>query len=164
MAKGRKAVPKNLKMLRGTYRSDRDGGGVKVKAYLPEPPEWMPDIGKEEWERIAKELYELELLTRLDVVALEMYCSVYARWKKAEFKLLEMEEGEVSRTPNGYQQMSAWMLIYNNCFKQLQSAAGMFGLTPADRARMKVAADAPKQLDLESFMKQMAKSKAAANG
>lgn len=162
MAKGRKALPGKIHQLHGTYRPDRHGEEMQLDSVLPEPPDRLPEVGKIEWRRLAVELHKLGILTPLDIVTLEMYCTVFARWIKAEERLRESHDSEISETPNGYQQQSAWLQISNNCLKQIQSLAAEFGLTPATRARIKLIQSKPKQLDLLSLLDELSKEKAKA--
>ena len=147
MSRGRKALPSNLHLLHGTHRDDRHGGGVPVKIVNPDPPVGLPQDAATEWRRIAPILSGYRLLSDLDLTALEMYCRVYARWLDAERRL--EESGElVFRTQTGYETQSAYLNIINQCFKQMQSLMGEFGMTPATRERLKAIANAPKQQDL----------------
>jgi P27 family predicted phage terminase small subunit len=152
--RGRKALPKNVHKLHGSFREDRHGGGIQVAAVLPEPPERLPEVGQEEWRRIAPELHKVGLLSNLDLTALEMYCRLFCRWLAAE-KELEGDDSLVMKTKTGYQAQSAYLNIANACIKQMQSIMGEFGMTPATRARMKAMVEQPKQLDLfDEFMGQ----------
>lgn len=162
MAKGRKGVPAKIHQLHGTYRDDRHGGELKVDCVMPDPPDWLNDIAKKEWLRIAPVLKKYKVLSDMDITVLEMYCVVYARWISAEKKMQSIRDGEISETPNGYQQQSAWLQIANTSIKQMQSLCAEFGMSPATRARMKLIESKPKQLDLLSLLDQVSKSKAAA--
>jgi P27 family predicted phage terminase small subunit len=168
MARGRKALPGKLHVLHGTYREDRHGGELQVEAVLPDPPERLPEIGKQEWRRLAPELFKYKVLSNLDLTTLEMYCTVFDRWVRAEQRLRdetdEHHDGEIARTPNGFQQQSAWLLIANNCIKQMQSLCAEFGMTPATRARMKLIQERPKQLDLLSMLDQFGANMASGTG
>ena len=108
---------------------------------MPECPEWLLDEAKEEWFRIAPELYKLRLLTRLDRVALAAYCQSYAKWAEAERWLKEHgpvypilnEDGSVR-----YLQQAPQVGIANQCLKQIRAFCAEFGLTPASRARIEL--------------------------
>lgn len=151
--KGRKALPANLHILHGTHRGDRHDGGVQVESINPDPPEELPEEARDEWLRIAPILSKHNLLSSLDLTALEMYCRVYARWLKAERKL-EAEDALVFKTQTGYQAHSAYLNVANMCIKQMQSIMGEFGMTPATRARMKEIAKQPQQQGLfDDFLK-----------
>ena len=163
-------MPSNIHRLHGTFRGDRHGDEISIESILPDPPSRLPDDGKAEWRRLAPELHKLGILSKLDVTTLEMYCTVFARWVKAEKKMQVLSEtregknGEVSVTPNGYQQQGVWLQIANNCIKQMQSLSAEFGMTPATRARMRLIQKQPKQMELLDLLDELSKAKAASNG
>ncbi len=158
--------PAKIHKLHGAYREDRHGGGLNVKPTLPDPPDWLDKVALAEWNRIAPELYKLGVLTSLDTVLLQMYVVVYSRWIKAEAELLKDRESkpEVMRTPNGYQQQSAWLTISSNCIKQMQSLCAEFGLSPATRARIKLIESRPQQLDLLGMLDRFGENMARSGG
>src|SRR5689334_12451196 len=49
-----------------------------VPAGLPEPPEFLSEIARQEWDRIAPELLAAGLLTALDRAGLAVYCVLWA--------------------------------------------------------------------------------------
>lgn len=165
--KGRKTIPSNIHKLRGTFRGDRHKKpeDLEIKSVLPEPPEWFTnEVAKKEWKRMSKELHDLGVLTALDLACLEMYCVVYARWIRAEMEMEKEKGGEVAKTPNGYKQQSAWLLIANNCITQMRGLASEFGFTPAVRARIDFIKQRPRQMDLMSLLEQVTEKKVAENG
>jgi len=147
MAKGRKAMPANMRLLHGTHREDRHGGGLSVNIVNPDPPEGMPEAATAEWKRMAPILSGYRILSDLDLTTLQAYCRVYARWLEAE-RLLDESGKLVFTTKSGYQAQSAYLSIINQCLKQMQSLMAEFGMTPASRERLKAIASAPKQQDL----------------
>jgi P27 family predicted phage terminase small subunit len=161
MAKGRRALPSNMHILHGTDRKDRHGGGLSVLIVNPDPPDGLPEVAADEWRRMAPVLAKYNLLSDLDLTALEMYCRVYARWLEAE-RLLEESQTLVFKTQTGYQTQSAYLNIINQCLKQMQSLMGEFGMTPATRERLKAIANQPKPQDL--FSDFLDRKKEAQNG
>jgi len=158
--RGPKFKPAKIHQLHGTFRKDRQGGELNVTSILPDPPPELSGVGLEEWHRMAPELHKLGVLTALDVTLLHMYCTVFARWINAEKKIKEIQDGEISTTPNGYQQQSAWLTIANQCVKQTQSLCAEFGLSPATRARLRFIEERPKQMDLLKILDSVSKQKA----
>lgn len=156
MSKGRKSLPENIHKLHGNFRADRHGGGVKAKTVeeIPDPPDRLDDyaFGANEWRRLAPELQKLGVLSEIDLTTLEIYCTVFDRWVRAEKDVLV--NGYMMETPNGYQQQNPSMQVVNTCVKQMQSLAAEFGMTPATRARMRIIEKQPEQLDLLSILDQ----------
>src|SRR5215471_18269445 len=82
-------VPTPLKILRGNPGQRRLKEEVQpaISENVPEPPEWLSDLAKDEWRRIAPELHALRLLTDIDLKIFAAYCSACARWERAEREL-----------------------------------------------------------------------------
>ena len=49
---------------------------------VPDPPEWLSDIGRAEWMEKAGELYARGLLTIVCLSPLAVYCDAYAAYRK----------------------------------------------------------------------------------
>ena len=129
----RRPKPKALKLLEGgKIRKAR--GVPSPKLVNPPPPATLTADGKKEWKRVAPKLYELGLLSELDLSALLLYCSAFARVKLAEEQLAK--GGYVIVTQSGYKQQSPWVGIMNRATKALNDAALEFGMSPASRSRV----------------------------
>jgi len=160
--KGRRALPGNMHVLKGTHRDDRHGSGASAVTIVnPDPPADLPEVAAAEWRRIAPILSKYKLLSDLDLTALQAYCRVYARWLEAEEKL-NQRDSLVFRTTTGYETQSAYLNIINMCLKQMQSLMAEFGMTPATRERLKAIAAQPQQLNL--FDDFLARKAGGANG
>lgn len=77
-------------------------------------------------------------LTLGDLSTLEIYCSAYARWRKAEAKLTEQDGLWLVKTPNDHVQASPWIAIANRAAEIAKSYLTELGMTPASRTRMGV--------------------------
>lgn len=146
--KGRKPIPSSLKILKGNPGKravNREEPHPTVEA--PEPPAWLQAEALECWHVIAPELEALGLLTRIDGDALVAYCTVWARWKKAELALVQF--GQVVKTPlklndrgkvigGGYPIASPYIGIANKALAHVRAFETEFGMTPSSRARVHV--------------------------
>lgn len=135
--KGPAPKPTVLKRLAG------NPGRRPLNAAEPQPrrvhlhcPSHLSGEARQEWRRVAGDLYRLGLLTVVDMAVLASYCQAYGRWKKAERKIAET--GEVATTPNGYAVQSVWLQIANKAMEQMHRFAVEFGFTPASRTRVKM--------------------------
>jgi P27 family predicted phage terminase small subunit len=61
-----------------------------VPAKPPEPPDFLSDEARDEWNRVTPELLRLKLLTVFDIAPLAAYCQAFARWVDAERILARM--------------------------------------------------------------------------
>src|SRR5262245_39786622 len=96
-------LPTNLRLLRGTYRSDRHSNPNEPRPPIAVPP--CPKlirgdpIAHKEWRRITRELYRLGLVTNLDRAAVTAYCALWSRWIDAEEKV--RQKGTVVKGSEG---------------------------------------------------------------
>lgn len=135
--RGRKPKPTALKVLEGNpgKRKLNTNEPVPVRGKNPPKcPDWLEDEAKAEWKRLAKNLFELGVLTEFDIQAFASYCQAYARWREAEEFITQ--HGSIVKTKNGmWQQVPQVSIAHQNQRIMLQAAAE-FGLTPSSRARI----------------------------
>jgi P27 family predicted phage terminase small subunit len=151
--KGRKPKPSHLKLVAGNPgRRPLNPCEPKPELALPEVPEHLSAGAKLEWERIARELYSLRLLTRLDRSALAAYCQAYADWVDAEAQLKRYgtviksplrtvtrrarDGSEVTETSGGFPMQSPFLAIRNKALELMHRFAIEFGMTPSARSRV----------------------------
>jgi P27 family predicted phage terminase small subunit len=108
----------------------------------PECPAHLDDYAREEWDRLAPDLYMLGLINKLDQAELAIYCQAYSDWRLAREKIIQHKEdgGHVDRTPNGFKQIGVWMQIANRAEERMRSAGASFGLNPSARAKSRLPA------------------------
>jgi len=132
---GRKSIPPELKVIKGTYRADRENEKAPVvSSEIPEPPEHLSDIALKEWDRIAVVLFNYGLLSKIDMAALAGYCQAFSRWAEAETLLksstytITTDKGNVIQNP--------LVGIANQAMIQMKAFLIEFGMTPASRAKV----------------------------
>ncbi len=115
--RGRKPKPTRLKVIEGNRgkRPLPEEPEPSPVQEVPQPPDWLLAEGKREWRRLAEELGQVGLLTRVDLSMLAVWCQVWARYHQAE------THGKGA---------SASLIA------QLRHVAAEFGLTPASRPRL----------------------------
>src|SRR5688500_15978698 len=111
MPRGRKPLPTALKVLQGTDRPDRRRGRTEPRPPdgLPEPPPWLDDVARAEWDRFAPILTQMGVLTIVDGMLLAIYCTSFARWRQAEDALAS--KGLLVPTPGGGEKVSPYWTI-----------------------------------------------------
>ncbi|MFP3549739.1 phage terminase small subunit P27 family [Paraburkholderia sp. SIMBA_049] len=96
---------------------------------------------------MARELFDLGLLSRVDRAALAAYCKAYERWVLAEQALAKMAErdlltgGLMIKTTNGNAIQNPLVGTANKAMLIMVRIATEFGMTPA--ARSSIAAGVP---------------------
>jgi P27 family predicted phage terminase small subunit len=131
----RKPKPTKLKILQGTDRADRrNPGEPEINPEIPPMPGHLSDEARAEWERMAKPLFDLGLLTPVDMASFAAYCQAYGRWAQAETKL--KTEGLTVTTTNGNHIQNPLVGIANQAMEHMRKHLANFGMSPADRAKV----------------------------
>lgn len=132
---GRKGEPVELKLVKGTYREDRDGPrpAPKKPSDKPSCPAHLSKAAKKYWRQIVGELDQMNLLVKVDRTALEVHCETYARYLQATEEMNKLPL--VVLTKNKFPVQNPYLPIVNKCVEQLQKQLLEFGMTPASRIK-----------------------------
>jgi len=152
---GRKRKPTVLKLLEGnTGHRPLPKDEPKPKEDLPECPEYLKDdeFAFNEWNRIAPELYRLGLLTVIDQIALELYCSQYSVYRQAT-KIMNTDGLITTNIRNGDKANPVTTMARESA-KIIKSLCAEFGLTPSSRSRMNTPSDKPDESPMSKLWKQ----------
>ena len=77
---GRKPKPTAMKKLEGNPGKRKLNTKESVPAKgMPACPDWLMPEAKKEWERLAKLMNQMGVLTEVDMAAFAAYCQSYAR-------------------------------------------------------------------------------------
>lgn len=145
MKPGPKPKPAHLKLLEGN--PGKRAVGVEPRpeiSVLPPPPDFLSIDARAEWDRVARQLHFLGLLTVVDVPSLSAYCQAYGRWVQAERAIAEMAKhdmltgGLMIKTANGNAIQNPLVGTANKAASDMVRYASEFGLTPAARARLAI--------------------------
>ncbi len=135
MVTGRKPKPTVLKVLHGDRKDRINQDEPAVASEIPECPEHLDELAREEWDRLSVELNDVGLLTKIDRHMLATFCVTWSRWVRAERDvqkygelLINKEKGTVYTNPQVY--------VANRAIKQLQSLGAEFGMSPSSRTRV----------------------------
>lgn len=162
--KGRKQLPTNLKVIRGTAQpcrvNENEPKPEKVKHSLP--PKTLSDAAKKHWRVISKELEACGVLTRVDKDALAVYCELYAQWLEASEMIKKKgiviadpryadrktEKGKSMVVPV----LSPYFKASMKLSEQMKQMLCEFGMTPSSRSRIHAETDKPDD-DFEAWQK-----------
>ena len=136
--RGRKPKPTSIKVLSGNP-GRRPVNTAEPRFHVPErtprPPAFLSDSAAEVWRDLGRLLREAGLFTVVDRYALAMFCAVTARWIEAERKVQQAGPVIVSESGGLYQ--NPWLCVANKAWGQMRQMLSEFGLTPAERSRLK---------------------------
>ena len=104
--RGPQRKPTKLKVVEGNPgKRPINANEPDPEVKIPECPEFLDDVAKAEWNRIAPELEAYGLISELYRAVLAGYCNCYSRWVAAEKELksgdltFETEKGYVGQHP-----------------------------------------------------------------
>ena len=133
--RGRKPKPTAMKILEGNPgKRALNLKEPRPDKKMPKCPEWLEDEAKAEWGRLATPMFNLGLLTELDMATFATYCQAYARWKEAEEFI--SQHGSLIKTKTGFWQQIPQVSISRSNQAMMIKAAAEFGLTPSSRSRL----------------------------
>lgn len=131
---GRKRTPTALKVLRG------NPGHRPLPDAEPEPetgaqmPLGLSAEAQEQWPAVSKMLEEAGVLTKMDALALGLYCETYAQWRFAT--------DQVASRPivkrKGIPHRSPYFPLVKETQDRLLKIMVEFGMTPASRSKVSV--------------------------
>jgi P27 family predicted phage terminase small subunit len=133
---GRKPIPTNLKLIRGTarpHRMNKDEPTPPISA--PEPPAHLDERARSKFAELAAMLARCGVMTELDRDALARYCVIWCRWVDAEAEI--KRKGPIVKTEAGNIIHSPYLAVANRSHRQLAQLEGEFGLTPSSRSRVR---------------------------
>jgi len=151
--RGPAGAPTALRVLRGD-RADRiNTDEPRPSAGVVEPPSWLTQRAKYVWAKLGPDLQARCVLTPWDVEAFAAFCDAAVRRRDAVAEL--RKTGAVMELPvfnkNGERTgerigKSPWTLVLNEADAQFRYYAARFGLTPSDRAQLRMG-EAPNGAD-----------------
>jgi len=136
--RGRKPKPTLLKVLDGNpgKRTLNDREPVAPEG-MPDPPAWLDDEARAEWDRVTVDLAGMGLLSPADRPALTAYCTAWSRWVEAEAMVKKF--GSIVKSPEkGFPMKSPYLSIADQALETMRKLMVEFGLTPSSRSRIRV--------------------------
>lgn len=136
--RGRTPLPDSLKEAQGTLKKSRvneSQARFEVPKDFPKPPITLNLYGKRLWKEMLPKLVETGLYTDGDYQALELLCMAYGDLIQARKDL--KQSGTVVITDKGTVYQHPNVGIANQAWTRVKMMLGQFGLTPAERTRVK---------------------------
>ena len=146
--KGRPPKPTALKKLHGNPGKrplNKAEPQPHIGTRTPNAPDWLNDAAKEQWKRYARTMWELGLLTEIDVVAFGAWCTWLALFIEAKDVV---ENGGMTQTADsGWSGQTPEVNIMGQAWAKVEKLGGLFGMTPSDRSKLRIE-EVEKELDL----------------
>ena len=140
MGKGRKKTPTKIKEMQRTSvpsRTLENEMVVDQVSELPQVPEWLSEIGKNEFEKVTTQLFNLGMLYSVDLKLVEAYANEISLYLECEMK--QRKENRIDEFQNSEgivvrRQASPLVKMKNDALNNSLKLAAQFGLTPVARA------------------------------
>jgi P27 family predicted phage terminase small subunit len=135
---GRPAKPKQIKIIEGTFRKDRDPEGVPEGKFIdksPAPPEQLGKYGKNLWKKLIKHLINMGVMTETDLALFEQFCMNYDIYRKC---LNVMNEKGIEEYLKRETKDALAIKTLHAASDKMISLSARFGLTPIDRVKFGV--------------------------
>lgn len=134
-------VPTNLKVLKGSYNSTlANKNEPPVSPKMPKTPDHLSAKQRWAWNRFAKMLDPMRIVTLEDSGALELLSIAYANYVIACDRCRNDSDFtyETRNTYGVLRRVKPSFTVMVDASNQLLNLLGRFGLTPADRPRVSV--------------------------
>lgn len=137
MKPGPKTIPRNMHLVIADKQTTKPGPGkdapVEPHVVTPPSPDYLTEIEALEFDRIAKILCDMRVMTAADTDGLAIYASTFVRCRRL---LREMrDEDDIIATPTGHKKPNPKLLLIEKAQLQMRLLLAEFGLTPSARAR-----------------------------
>jgi P27 family predicted phage terminase small subunit len=108
--------------------------GIELPIEMAECPEHVKGEARKQWHRIVDQLLKYKIVSTVDASILELYCTAYANWKRAQAEW--DEQGSVLEGPHGPVK-NPIVKICQDERKEVMRLGGLLGLDPSGRVRLK---------------------------
>lgn len=138
MSRGRKPLPTEIKMLKGTAQKCRiNPNEMKVDKVsdLPEAPEQLTEVGRDMWYKVCNQLKNNNLLSSVDYEMILAYCHQMSVYLECIEKV--KTQGMVVKVKTSdYPINNPFIGIGNKALKAALEIGSSFGITPSARTKI----------------------------
>lgn len=131
---GRKRLPDEVKVARGTFRRDRARQAPSVPmTEKPKPPASLKKVGRSKWLELVEWLDEVKLLERRFMDAMELYCRAWDRLADYEH---EAKGKEFQVVDSGYVCAHPALTLAKQARDEIRWFQTEFGFTGASASKV----------------------------
>lgn len=150
--RGPHPTPNHLKILNGVdeYRINRDEP-TPSESSVDNPPQYsqLNDLARDVWDRLVPDMAAKRVLTAWDLDQLVIFCDAMAVYE--ENKALLGHDYVAQGAAGGKIKSPHWQIM-RDCQSMMAQIGSRYGLTPGDRASLKVGADESPQGGAERLL------------
>ena len=129
---GRPPKPLSLLKLDGTYTRSRHANRIDDSLFdgKPKKANWLAFEAKRFWKWQVEPLIEKGVATEADSATLQAMAQLWARWRWAD--------QQCSECLHDVYDFARWTRVSTSLIQRFDNLASRFGMTPVDRARLRV--------------------------
>lgn len=147
--RGPAKTPTELKVVRGTASAaELEQQPTPPAGEVPAPPEYLDLDAVGVWHRLAPTLHARKVLTVWDVDAFAAYCTAVVHHRRA---VEEVNKAGVTVRSGSSRAKHPALQVVRDQAALIISLGGRFGLTPADRANIRLEAEEDPRADGNAF-------------
>jgi P27 family predicted phage terminase small subunit len=154
--------PAALLLLKGRGNGKDSAGrpvpvAPKFARQAPEPPEWLSDEARAEWDRVVPGLEALDLLKESDRAVLVAYCETWATYCETLAAVREGGYTVVNHSTRKDGSSSEWVTknpavaVMETSATSLRAFASEFGLSPAGERKISRAPSGPAEEESDPY-------------
>jgi len=132
---GKKPKPTHLRLIEGNQEHRPINQTVKPKPIMPKAPQWLNPIAKTEWKRVTPLLFDLGLLSRIDMTAFASCCESYAILVQCA-NYINKQGGYAKYLAGKNSQTTSHLTAMNKAMNNIKAFCAEFGMTPSSRGRI----------------------------
>lgn len=140
MAKGRKPKPSHLRLVTGNAgKRPFNQAEPKPRRERPSAPAHVSEKARETWGHVVSLLDDMGVLTKPDVMALEMLCEAYADYlaARSELKAFGTNYYQTTNATGGVMHRAhPAVAVMQDADRRIKAWLGEFGMTPSARTRV----------------------------
>lgn len=141
MPRSRIPQPKTLNDLKGdSHKRRRHDVEPEPPKSCPEPPDYLDEIARTEWDYITGQPDLMGLLSSADRACIKLYVGAYSRYRRAEAMVAKFGEVLISKK-TGTPYLSPYSTVIISALDTCRRMLTEMGLTPASRARCRMSSE-----------------------
>lgn len=146
---GRKALPDQVKKLRGTDQPARMKGTMEIPSIvkLPKPPEWMNQYSKTIYKETGNSLIALKILNPINFNLFVAYAQQLGTHFEAEAQMVDERIHNMGNASGNYTIPKALHKISKDSLEKAVMLASQFGITPATEGKIRRTNDSKDEFD-----------------
>ncbi len=161
---GRPRKPKQLKVIQGTFRKDRnpeqEPEPSPVNPTSMKPPTSLNKWAKKFWNDHLEEFVQIGLITSADLQTFEMTAQTYGAWKESEYEIYhddfkrKRSIGQYMKSRDYNRKNMPELIVMEKSRLDFVRLSGLIGMNPVSRNRIDIKKALPEKDPMSELLEQ----------